>query len=175
VSEERYNEFLAEHDPKKGTMAHTWFVDGSSDASTLVERCEKTFKGKGPRFTTTTNPGSLSSVNLLLNGIGIDQAKALASILKGHPTLKSLCGNKGDETELDMSGKINGAGDIIMLAPEITDNGAMTSLDISMNSLTTGAVPGYDSDGNEEYATDMTGALELLYCIADRRCMVCRC
>jgi hypothetical protein len=133
VSEERYNEFLAEHDPKKGTMAHTWFVDGSSDANALVEKCEKTFKGKGPRFTTTTNPGSLSSVNLLSNGIGIDQAKALASILKGHPTLKSLCGNKGDETVLDMSGKMKKGAeeDAIMLAPEIADNGAISHFTFS--------------------------------------------
>jgi hypothetical protein len=46
--------------------------------------------------------GALLSVNLLKNDIGIDQAQALASILKGHPALKSLCGNKGNATELDM-------------------------------------------------------------------------
>jgi hypothetical protein len=135
VSEERYNDFLAENDPKKGTMAHTWFVDGISDASTLVERCEKTFQGKVPRFTTTMNPGSLSSVNLLSNGMGIDQARALASILKGHPTLKSLCGNNGDETVLDMSGKNVLPADAIMLAPEIAGNGAMTRMNISNNQL----------------------------------------
>jgi hypothetical protein len=43
------------------------------------------------------------------NNIGIDQAHALASILKEHPALKYLCGNRGDETELDMSGKHIGA------------------------------------------------------------------
>jgi hypothetical protein len=75
--------------------------------------------------------GAISSVNLLLNKIGIDQARALASILKEHPTLKSLCGNKGNETELDMNGKMDGAADAIMLVPEISDNGAMTKLDIS--------------------------------------------
>jgi hypothetical protein len=48
--------------------------------------------------------GALSSANLLWNHIGIDQAKALATILKGHSALKSLCGNRGDETELDISG-----------------------------------------------------------------------
>jgi hypothetical protein len=56
-----------------------------------------------------------------------------------------------------------------------SDNRAMTSLDVSGNNLTKGAFLGYDSDNNEEYATDTTGALELLYCIADRRCVVCRC
>jgi hypothetical protein len=79
--------------------------------------------------------GAILSVNLLKNGIGVYHANALATILKEHPTLKSLCGNKGDETELDMSGKMNGAGAAIMLAAEIVGNGALTSLDISDNSL----------------------------------------
>jgi Ran GTPase-activating protein (RanGAP) involved in mRNA processing and transport len=74
---------------------------------------------------------ALSSVNLLQNSIGIRQAQALASILKAHPTLKSLCGNIGDETELDMRGKMKGAADAIMLVPEIIDNGAILKLDIS--------------------------------------------
>jgi hypothetical protein len=68
-------------------------------------------------------------VNLLQNMIGIDQANALAGILNEHPILKSLCGNKGDETELDMSGKAMDTGDFIMLAAaEIDDNGALTEL-----------------------------------------------
>jgi hypothetical protein len=86
---------------------------------------------------------AILSVNLLKNfgkshkigKIGIDQANALVSILKEHPTLKSLCGNKGDETELAMSGKMNGPEDAIMLAAEIVDNGAMTSLNLSSNSI----------------------------------------
>jgi hypothetical protein len=80
---------------------------------------------------------AISSVNLLQNKIGMDQAKALASILKEHPTLKSLCGNKGDETELDMSRtKIPfrmDEGDTIMLAAEIVSNGTMMSLNVSGN------------------------------------------
>jgi hypothetical protein len=78
---------------------------------------------------------ALSSANLLGNRIGIDQAKALAAILKEHSTLKSLCGNRGDETKLDMSGKGMRASDAIMLAPEIIDNGAMKILDISTNCI----------------------------------------
>jgi hypothetical protein len=49
-------------------------------------------------------------------------------ILKEHSTLKSLCGNNGDETELDMSGKMKGAEDAIMLAAEIIDNAALSTL-----------------------------------------------
>jgi hypothetical protein len=74
-------------------------------------------------------------VNLLKNNIPMEQAQALASILKEHPTLKSLCGNSGEETVLDMSGQSIRAEGAIMLAPEITGNGAMTSLDLSSNTI----------------------------------------
>ena len=82
--------------------------------------------------------GALSSANLLGNRIGIDQAKALAAILKEHSALKSLCGNRGDETKLDMSGKEIGVEGAIMLAPEISDNGALLSLNLSSNNLKAG-------------------------------------
>jgi hypothetical protein len=80
---------------------------------------------------------AILSVNLLANGIGVEQARALVIILKEHPTLKSLCGNNGDETELDMSGKMNGTEDAIMLAAEIIDNGALSSLVMKDNKLLT--------------------------------------
>jgi hypothetical protein len=79
--------------------------------------------------------GAISSVNLLKNDIGIDQAHVLVSILKDHPTLKSLCGNQGNEVELDMSGKMKGAADAIMLVLEIIDNGALSVLSLKDNSL----------------------------------------
>ena len=94
------------------------------------------------------------SANLLNNRTGIKQAQNLATILKDHPTLESLCGNKGDETDLDMSGKKMGTDGAIMLAPEIIANGAMTSLNISNNSLG-GHYEGY---GREiKWISDMTG------------------
>ena len=74
-------------------------------------------------------------MNILKNNIGNEQAQNLAAILKEHATLRSLCGNKGDETELDMSGKRMGADGAIMLAPEIVANGALTSLDLSSNRI----------------------------------------
>jgi hypothetical protein len=79
--------------------------------------------------------GALSSANLLGNRIGIDQAKALATILKEHSALKSLCGNRGDETELDMRGKKIDAEGAIMLAPEIIDNGALLSANLLKNNI----------------------------------------
>jgi hypothetical protein len=75
------------------------------------------------------------SVNLLHNCIGVDQAKALASILKEHPTLKSLCGNSGEEMELDMSDKNVGAEGAVMLAPEIAGNGAISSINLLKNHI----------------------------------------
>ena len=79
--------------------------------------------------------GALVSANLLNNKIGIEQAQNLATILKEHAVLKSLCGNKGDETALDMSGKSMGADGAIMLAPEIVANGALVKFDISNNDI----------------------------------------
>jgi hypothetical protein len=93
--------------------------------------------------------GAISSVNLLKNGIPMEQAKVLANILKEHPSLKSLCGNNGNETELDMSGKEIGAEVAIMLAPEIAGNGALLSLNLSSNSI--GA--GWDSQRRKMVAT----------------------
>ena len=75
------------------------------------------------------------SANLLNNDIGAEQAQNLVAILKEHASLKSLCGNKGDETVLDMSGKNIGADGAVMLAPEIVANGAMTTLNIASNDL----------------------------------------
>jgi hypothetical protein len=97
--------------------------------------------------------GAISSVNILENYIGINQAKVLASILKEHPALKSLCGNTGDETELNMSGKKMGAGGAIMLAAEIIDNRALSVLNLSSNNL--GEIvlaAGWRSKGDDERA-----------------------
>jgi hypothetical protein len=76
---------------------------------------------------------AISSVNLLENDIPTNQAEALANVLKEHLTLKSLCGNRGDETELDMSGRSMCAEDAIMLAAEIIGTGALTSLNLASN------------------------------------------
>jgi Ran GTPase-activating protein (RanGAP) involved in mRNA processing and transport len=70
-------------------------------------------------------------------------------MLKEHPTLKSLCGNKGDETELDMSGKIHGEEGAIMLVAEIVGNRAMTSLDVSNNQ--------FGAEGTKLLATALKG------------------
>jgi hypothetical protein len=81
------------------------------------------------------NKGALSSMNLLCNCIGIEQAQHLVTLLKEHPTLKSLCGNTGDETELDMSGKKMAAADVTMLRPEIIGNRSLLRLSLADNNL----------------------------------------
>jgi Leucine-rich repeat (LRR) protein len=96
-----------------------------------------TYPGVGAIANAIRDMGAILSVNLLENDIGVEQARALVIILKEHSTLKSLCGNNGDETELDMSGKIDGTEDAIMLAAEIIDNGALSFLDMSNNNLGT--------------------------------------
>jgi hypothetical protein len=103
-------------------------------------------------------------VNLLKNEIGIEQAQALASVLKMHSTLKSLCGNKGGEIELDMRGKMSGAGDAIMLAAEVADNKALTSLNLASNQLSRGAlIPERANwipiDRDDRFQTDMSGVV----------------
>jgi hypothetical protein len=81
--------------------------------------------------------GSLSSANLLGNSIGVEQAQALLKIKEVKPGLTTLCGLRGDETELDLSGKgLTGPGCAILLAPEMEANGSLSSLDVSSNQLT---------------------------------------
>jgi hypothetical protein len=86
-----------------------------------------------------SNNRTMLSVNVLFNDISTEQAQALANVLKEHATLKSLCGNKGNETELDMSSseplKRLGAEGAIMLAPEIANNRALSFLNVANNNL----------------------------------------
>jgi hypothetical protein len=114
---------------------------------------------------------AILSVNLLKNGIGVEQARALVIILKEHSTLKSLCGNNGDETELDMRGKMKGAGDAIMLVPEIIDNGALTRLDISSNNLVGEKGTGRYKDGREIMAPDVSGIIAIANAIPNMRAL----
>jgi hypothetical protein len=104
-------------------------------ASNILSDCGEDMSGIAVLADVIPSMRAILSVNLLKNMIGVDQAKALASILKEHPTLKSLCGNSGEETELDMSGKGMDAGDVIMLVPEIVDNGTISSVNLLKNDI----------------------------------------
>jgi hypothetical protein len=109
--------------------------------------------------------GALLSVNLLKNKIGIEQAQELVKIMQSNEKLITLCGLSKEETKLDFSGQKLDAGDAVLIANDISDMGALTTLDISMNELTRGAFKsGYGYSGNHKshYETDMTGMTTLL-------------
>ena len=76
---------------------------------------------------------TLTSVNILENHMGTELAKTFAEILQNHHTLKSLCGNLGTETDLNMRGKKMAEDGAIMLPPEILANRALETLDASRN------------------------------------------
>ena len=73
-------------------------------------------------------------MNILKNGIGEEQVRSLIKI-KHEKKMTTLCGLKGDETELNLSGKMNGAADALMLAKEIKDMGSLSKLSTSHNQL----------------------------------------
>jgi Ran GTPase-activating protein (RanGAP) involved in mRNA processing and transport len=72
--------------------------------------------------------GSLASVNLLKNSIGVDQASALVKIKESKPNLRTLCGFTLEETELDMSQQGLEPEDAILLASDILDMGSLSKL-----------------------------------------------
>jgi hypothetical protein len=115
---------------------------------------------------------AISSVNLLLNGIGVDQAQNLVSILREHPTLKTLCGTKGDDTELDMRGKMHGAGDAVMLIPDIIDNGALSVLNLAENSI--GGYYTMKGHHDQQFHPTPEGKHPFFVCISDPVIFPCR-
>jgi hypothetical protein len=140
-------------DISSNSLADAEYSDESDEEEEIMET---DFSGIIAIVNTIPNMGAISSVNLLKNDIGVAQAEDLVSILKAHPTLKSLCGNSGDETELDMSGKMNGAADAIILVPEIINNRALYVLNLAENDLGALVLPeawteDYESDDNEAY------------------------
>ena len=79
----------------------------------------------------------LQSLNLIDTNLDIEQAQTLVDAFKANDTLKSLCGNTGYETTLDMSDNMRLTSvDVIMLAPEIKANASLRSLNISKNRMT---------------------------------------
>jgi hypothetical protein len=90
--------------------------------------------------------GALSSANLLGNSISVEQAQELVVIMQAKENLTTLCGLSGEETELDFSQQDLGAGDAVLITNDISDNGALTSLNLSSNYLT--GYGGDDMSGN---------------------------
>ena len=72
--------------------------------------------------------GALAFVNLLGNDIPPEQALELIKVMESKENLKTLCGFKGDEEELDLSKKNLKAGCAVLVSHEIQDNGALAFL-----------------------------------------------
>ena len=79
--------------------------------------------------------GALSSANLMGNYIPVEQAQELKKIMQAKENLTTLCGLSKEETELDFSRQYLGAGDAVLIANDISDMGALTSLNLSSNNL----------------------------------------
>jgi hypothetical protein len=79
--------------------------------------------------------GGISSVNLLRNLISVEQAQELVKIMQSKEKLTTLCGLSRDETELDFSGQNLRAGDAVLIANDISDMRAMTSLSLASTRL----------------------------------------
>jgi hypothetical protein len=100
------------------------------------------------------NMSLLQSVNLLHNNISVEQAQSFVTLLKEHPTLKSLCGNSGNEKELDLSHKNIGVDGAIMLSSEISENQALVKLtfgDTQAVTMTTGMAKANFGDKLKSY------------------------
>jgi hypothetical protein len=69
------------------------------------------------------------------NSIGKKMLSRLQEIMRSKPNLISLCGIADDATEADLSGFGMDADDAIILASELSDKGALTSLNLSSNNI----------------------------------------
>jgi hypothetical protein len=74
-------------------------------------------------------------VNLLKNAIPVEQAQELVKIMQSKEKLITLCGLSGNEATLDFSNQGLGPGDAVLIANDISDMGALTSLNLSSNYL----------------------------------------
>jgi hypothetical protein len=79
--------------------------------------------------------GALSIANVLGNRIGKEMLSQVQEIMRSKPKLIYLCGIADDATEADLSGLGMDGDDAIVLASELPDKGAMTSLNLASNKL----------------------------------------
>jgi hypothetical protein len=69
------------------------------------------------------------------NHIGKEMLSELQEIMRSRPNLISLCGIADDATEADLSGLQMDADDTLILASELPNKRAVTSLNLSDNQL----------------------------------------
>jgi hypothetical protein len=85
--------------------------------------------------------GALSTANVMGNNIGKEMISVLQEIMHSKPNLVSLCGIADDATEADLSGLGMDADDAIILASELPDKRALSSLNLASNNL--GSIVGW--------------------------------
>jgi hypothetical protein len=78
---------------------------------------------------------SLAAVNLLRNQVGIESAATLLRAKEERPSLRTLCGLSHEEVELDFKYNGLGAGDAMLLAPEIAGMASLTTLDAQLEHI----------------------------------------
>jgi hypothetical protein len=79
-------------------------------------------------------------VNLLKNDIPVEQAQELVKIMQSKEKLVTLCGLSRKEATLDFSKQGLGPGDTVLIANDISDMGALSSLNLALNHLTRGTL-----------------------------------
>jgi hypothetical protein len=74
---------------------------------------------------------SLTSLNVLNNGIGFEQARRFLQIKADQPILRTLCGATMEETDLDLSHKTLRPEDAFLLFSDIKSNRELQSVNMS--------------------------------------------
>ena len=98
------------------------------------------------------------TVNVMGNAIRKKQLSKLQEMMKAHLTLVSLCGIADDAAEANLSGLGMDARDAVVLADELPAKGALTSLNLSKNTLC-----GTDKYGRGTYnVTGMTALADAI-------------
>jgi hypothetical protein len=78
--------------------------------------------------------GARLSVDLLKNGITVEQAQELVKIMQSKETLITLCGLSGNEATLDFSNQELGPGDAMHIANDISIMRTLITLNVRDNS-----------------------------------------
>jgi hypothetical protein len=121
-----------------GSGPATWNKDQGkyyvASTSSFITK-EEAFSGAAALAGAIREKGALSVANVMGNNIGKEMLSVLQDIMRSTPNLVSLCGIADDATEADLSGLNMDADDAIILASELPDKGAMTSLNLSGNRI----------------------------------------
>jgi hypothetical protein len=108
-------------------------LDVSSNVWKVKDKYGIHDKGDGPGFAQELavgikDNGALSVANVMGNGIGKEQLAKLQDIMHAKPNLVSLCGIANDATKADLSGLGMNADDAAVLASELPDKRALSTL-----------------------------------------------